>query len=145
MGKTCSFFGHAHLWDKADNIASQLKQIMIELIEKGVDTFYVGNHGDFDLLSARIACELKEIYPHIHAIVVLCYPSELHYLRCSFTDFLMPAEIETVPKRVCIIRRNYWVVDHSDYIISGVRYQVSRLFGVIQYAQRQQKRIISLF
>ena len=142
MGKTASFFGHADLGGQADRIAPQLRQIIIDLIGQGVDTFFVGNHGEFDMLSAGIACDLKTIYPQIQVIVVLCYPNELQYLKCRFTDFLMPPEVEAAPKRACIVRRNRWVADNSDYVVGYIRYQMGGAYSVIQYAQKHKKQII---
>ncbi len=87
MGKICSFFGHSHLYGQSESIVHQLRQIIINLIGKGVDTFYVGNHGEFDIFASRVAYDLKSLYPNIQIIVVLCYPNELQYLKCAFTDF----------------------------------------------------------
>lgn len=141
---TCSFFGHSHLYEQSEEIAQKLRQIIIDLIEKGVDTFYVGNHGEFDILSSKIACDLKVLYPHIQVVVVLCYPNELQYLKCKFTDFLMPSEVEATPKRACIVKRNHWVVDNSDYIVSYIKYKIGGAYSVVQYAQKHKKQIIEV-
>ena len=144
MGKICSFFGHADLEGKATEIGEKLRPILIDLINQGVDTFYVGNHGEFDILSSKIACDLQTLYPEIQVIVVLCYPNELQYLKCSFTDFLMPPEIVAAPKRACIVKRNRWVVDHSDYIVSYVKYTIGGAYSVTQYAKKHYKKIIEI-
>ena len=140
----CSFFGHSHLYGQQKEIVQRLRQVIIDLIEKGVDTFYVGNHGEFDVLSSEIACDLKKIYPHIQVVVVLCYPNELQYLKCKFTDFLMPEEVEVAPKRACIVKRNHWVVNNSDYIVSYIKYKIGGAYSVIQYAQKHKKQIIEV-
>lgn len=141
---TCSFFGHSHLYEQSEDIAQKLRQIIIDLIEKGVDTFYVGNHGEFDILSSKIASDLRTLYPHIQVVVVLCYPNELQYLKCSFTDFLMPSEVEAAPKRACIVKRNHWVVDNSDYVVSYIKYKIGGAYSVVQYAQKHHKKIIEV-
>ena len=140
----CSFFGHGHLFGQSKEIAQTLRQIIINLIENGVDTFYVGNHGEFNILSSQIACELKILYPHIQVVVVLCYPNELQYLKCQFTDFLMPSEIEATPKRACIVKRNRWVIDNSDYIVSYIKYKMGGAYSAIQYAEKRKKQIIKV-
>lgn len=144
MGKTCSFFGHSHLYGQSEEVAQQLRQIITNLIAQGVDTFYVGNHGEFDLLSSRVSCDLKTLYPDVQVVVVLCYPNELQYLRCQFTDFLMPPEIEAVPKRACIVKRNQWVIDSSDYIVSYIKYKMGGAYEAIQYAEKHHKKIIEI-
>ena len=140
----CSFFGHSRLYGPAEDISGQLHQTIISLITQGVETFYIGNHGEFDVLASRVVCNLQKTYPQIRAVVVLCYPNELQYLKCSFTDFLMPEEIAEAPKRACITKRNRWVIDHSDYIISYIKYPVGGAYTAIQYAKKHQKRIIEI-
>ena len=144
MGKTASFFGHADLERESTQIALKLRKSIVDLIEQGVDTFYVGNHGEFDILSSRIAVDLKIHYPQIQVIVVLCYPNELQYLKCEFTDFIIPSEIESVPKRACIVKRNQWVVNHSDYIVSYIKYKIGGAYSVIQYAQKHHKKMVEI-
>ena len=136
MGKVCSFFGHSHLYGQPNEIAQKLRQIIINLIEQGIDTFYVGNHGEFDILASRVACDLKTLYPDIQVVVVLCYPNELQYLKCSFTDFLMPPEIEAAPKRACIVTRNRWVADNSDYIVSYIKYKMGGAYTAVPCPSR---------
>ncbi|MBQ9034400.1 MAG: hypothetical protein IJ099_00365 [Alphaproteobacteria bacterium] len=144
MGKICSFFGHSHLYGQSESIVHQLRQIIINLIGKGVDTFYVGNHGEFDIFASRVAYDLKSLYPNIQIIVVLCYPNELQYLKCAFTDFLMPPEIEAAPKRACIVTRNHWVADNSDYIVCFIKYKMGGAYAAIEYAQKHHKQIIEV-
>ena len=144
MGKTASFFGHADLEGKSTQISPKLRQIIISLIEQDVDTFYVGNHGEFDILSSKIICDLQTLYPEIKVIAVLCYPNEFQYLKCAFTDVLIPSEIVVCPKRACIVKRNHWVVDHSDYIVSYIKYTMGGAYSVIEYAKKHHKKIIEI-
>lgn len=142
MGKTCSFFGQRSLGGRSQEIAVRLEQIMTDLIHQGVDTFFVGNHGEFDILSSQIACKLKQLYPQIQVVAVLCYPNELQYLKCCCTDFLMPEEVELAPKRACIVKRNQWVIDHSTYVISGVVGKIGGAYDCILYADKKGKVVI---
>ena len=144
MGKKCAFFGHRDLCGKSDEIIPKLQKAMIDLIHQGVDVFYVGNHGEFDILCSKIACDLKTIYPEIQVIAVLCYPNELQYLKCQFTDFLMPLEIESAPKRACIIKRNQWVVDNTDYIVCYICDKIGGAYRAVQYAQKHKKKILDI-
>ena len=59
----CTFFGHSHC---PDSVKPILKEKLIELIvEKGVNKFYVGNHGYFDYIVRTTLSELKKEYPQI--------------------------------------------------------------------------------
>ena len=65
----CTFFGHREI---TQNIEPVLKKKLIELIEqKGVNQFYVGNHGAFDFTVKRALKDLKTYYPHISYAVIL--------------------------------------------------------------------------
>ena len=67
----CTFFGHSYC---PEAIKPRLRETLVELIEtKGVDVFYVGNHGDFDRMTRSLLRELSEQYPHIRYAVVLAY------------------------------------------------------------------------
>ena len=88
--------------------------------------------------------KLKSLYPNIQIIAVLCYPNELQYLKCAFTDFLMPPEIEAAPKRACIVTRNRWVADHSDYIVCFIKYKMGGAYAAVEYAQKHHKQIIEV-
>ena len=144
LGKVCSFFGHRELFSKTDDIAQQLKTIITDLVEKGVDTFYVGNHGDFDRISSRVACDLKTLYPQIKVVLILSYANELQHIKNPSDDFYLPPEIESAPKRACIVRKNQWVVEHSDFIVAYVKYPFGGTAKAIEYARKKNKKVIEV-
>lgn len=87
MGKTCSFFEHSHLYGQLEEVAQQLRQIIINLIAQGVDTFYVGNHGEFDLLSSRVSCDLKTLYPDIQVVPFFAIPTNCNIYAVNLQTF----------------------------------------------------------
>lgn len=56
----------------------------------------------------------------------------------------MPSEIEATPKRACIVKRNRWVIDNSDYIVSYIKYKMGGAYSAIQYAEKRKKQIIKV-
>ena len=69
--KVCTFFGHR---DAPNPLKSSIKEKISELIiERGVERFYIGDHGRFDSMVISVLGELKEIYPQIDYNVVLAY------------------------------------------------------------------------
>ena len=69
--KSCTFFGHRYV---ADDIDEKLRDILVDLIEnKGINNFYVGNHGNFDTLVKNTLISLKKDYEYIKYTVVLAY------------------------------------------------------------------------
>lgn len=71
---SCTFFGHR----ECDGLDRKILSRTIEgLIDQGVDTFYVGNQGNFDGVVYGCLKQLRKAYPHIYVSVVLAYlPTE---------------------------------------------------------------------
>lgn len=78
----CTFFGHR---DCPETIRPKLHAALVELIEeRGVDSFYVGNHGTFDRMVSSLLRELSERYPHI---LSKCIPSLCRENPCPIRVF----------------------------------------------------------
>lgn len=68
---TCTFFGHRQC---SGEIKPHLQQTIIDLIKNhNVDTFYVGNQGNFDKIVISVLTELAKQYDYIHYHIVLAY------------------------------------------------------------------------
>lgn len=112
----CTFFGHR---DTADLEKDKIKQAIIKEIEdNNTDTFYVGNHGNFDRMVFSVLKDLKKIYSEISINVVLSYQPKDNGEDLSYTVF--PEGIENVPKRFAINFRNKWMIERSDTVIAYV-------------------------
>ena len=73
--KVCAFFGHR---DTAEQIYPLLRKTLVEIIEKdSVDTFLVGDEGNFDRMVQRVLKELQADYSGLVFSIVLAYlPTE---------------------------------------------------------------------
>lgn len=136
----CTFFGHR---DCPDSVKHELLAAIENLIaEKHVTTFYVGNHGNFDRLTASLLRDLSARHTDVKYYVVLAYlPQRAH----SSTDItLYPEGIEIIPKRYAIDFRNRWMIEKSDYVIT----YVTRSFGGAakskNYAEKHGKHMIEI-
>ena len=71
----CTFLGHRECYGLEE---ATLRQIVVDLIGQGVDTFYVGNQGQFDATVRLVLRQLQKDYPHIRFTLdthwQLCYP-----------------------------------------------------------------------
>lgn len=65
------------------------------------------------------------------------------HMKCDFTDFIMPVEIEKVPKCASIVKRNQWVVDNTDCIVCYICDKIGGAYRAVQYAQKHKKKIIN--
>jgi len=140
----CTFFGHR---DTPEAIKPKLREAVIELVEHhGVDTFYIGDKGAFDLMAKSILTELCTVYPHIRYSVVLAYMPQKwsEFDRRDFSDTMLPEGIESVPKRFAISWRNNWMLKHSEYIICYVNHSWGGAAQFVEKANKQNKAVINL-
>ena len=134
----CTFFGYR----KCYGLNGQVLQRAIEdLINNGVDTFYVGNQGQFDSMAYSCLKQFWKNNPHIQVRVVLaCLPTEK--TEYNMDDTMYP-EIEGHPK-FAIERRNRWLVDHADYCICYINHTWGGAYKFVQLAKCRGKPIINL-
>lgn len=113
-----------------------------DLIEKGAMEFLLGGYGEFDNLAALTVNELKKEYPLIKCVIIL------PYLKRKYNEFLYDyseyPELERVPQKLAIVKRNEYIVNRSDVVVSYVRYTYGGSFKTLQYAKRKKKQIIDL-
>ena len=140
----CTFFGHH---DCPAYVKPKLRAVIIDLIENcGVDCFYVGNHGAFDVMARSVLRELTKIYPHISYCVVLAYmpqkggKSDIY----DYSETLLPEEIENVPKRFAIDRRNRWMVAQADYAVTYITHSWGGAAKYAKLAKNKNKTEINL-
>ena len=137
----CTFFGHR---DCPNEIRARLYDVLIDLIEHhSVDTFYVGSQGGFDAMVYKALKELKQMYPHIQYTVVLAYlPTETSVSQYDPSETLFPEGMEKAPKRFAIDRRNRWMLQQSEYVVTYVTHSWG---GAAKYAElaEKQNRIVN--
>jgi len=138
---TVTLFGHK---DTPETIKPVLKSTITSFItDYNADLFYVGNNGSFDKMTADILFRLSAQYPHIRFYIVLAY---LNDAKTIFPDHtIYPEGLETVPKRLAIVKRNLWMIDKADTIITYVSNTATNSFSLMEYAQNHKKPIINLY
>ena len=78
--ETACFTGHRDIPALlADEIAQRTRQAVVNLIEKGYKYFGAGGARGFDALAAETVLSLREIYPHIHLILVLPFRDQYRH------------------------------------------------------------------
>ncbi len=136
---TCTFFGHRECYGLD---IEKLRDIISTLIEKGVDTFYVGHQGSFDGTVYQCLKELRNVHPHIYVCIVLAYlPGETPPLM-DMSDTMYPP-IEGYPK-FAIERRNRWMIDNSNHCVCYINQMWGGAFKFAQMAKRKGLEVINL-
>lgn len=138
-----TFFGHREI---PDGVSATLKSTIEQLIvHQKADIFYVGHQGEFDSMVRRTLQELKTVYPHISYTVVLAYmPPVDKRLFTEDIPTLYPDGLEYTPKRFAISRRNSWMIEHCDVVVSYVTHSIGGAATFTEMAEKKGKRVIRL-
>ncbi len=136
----CTFFGHK---DTDTRIKEQLKEVLTDLIvDHQADLFYVGNHGNFDSIVRITLKELRTEFPHIKYYVVLAYmPKDKLF---DDDETIYHENLETVPPRYAIDRRNRWLVNKADTVITHVTHSFGGAAKYKELAEKKGKRVINI-
>ena len=142
---TCTFFGHRNTPKEVEPILISTLKDLIE--NKNVKNFYVGNHGDFDFLVIKTLKKLKIQYPHISYSVVLAYLPQKKNVSDSldFSLTIYPDGLEKVPYRLAIVKRNQWMIEHSDMAVVYVRNSFGGAAQFKELAEKRGKMVINCF
>ncbi len=136
----CTFFGHSNT---PNEIQPKLEETIINLIKNyNVDNFYVGNHGNFDLMVRNTLKKLKSFYPDITYSVVLAYANSKNIEAGH--NAIYPFELKNISPKYAIPKRNLWMIEHSDIVVSYVINSfggASRFFNI---AENKGKLLINL-
>lgn len=138
--KSCFFIGHR---EASEEIYPALYAAVEQhIVEYGVKEFIVGHYGGFDRLAALAVKEAKRFYPEVKLILLLPYhPAERPISTPDgFDKTFYPPGMESVPRKVAIVRANRYVVDHVDYLIAYAWHPASNARELLEYAKRREKR-----
>lgn len=133
----CFFIGHR---DTPDSVYPDLLRAVEEhIVQNNVTEFIVGHYGKFDSLAARAVREAKKRHPGVVLTLLLPYhPAQRKVaLPEGFDGSWYPTEMETVPRRVAIVRANRCAVDHAGYLIAYVRHPASNVRELVEYARKR--------
>ena len=136
-----TFCGHSQVSDSAA-VAAALKTIISDLIAEGADEFYLGGYGEFDSLAARTIRDAKADHPEIVATLVIPYMDR--EFDPKYYDGSVYPPLETVPRRYAISKRNEWMIEQADVVVSYVKHGWGGAATTLKYAERKKKRIISV-
>ena len=140
-GKSCFFIGHR---EASEEIYPVLYAAVEQhILEYGVTEFIVGHYGGFDRLAASAVKEAKRFYPEVKLTLLLPYhPAERPIpTPDGFDGTFYPPGMESVPRKIAIVRANRYVVDHVDYLIAYARHPASNARELVEYARSQKQKV----
>ena len=140
---SCAFTGHRNL--NADFSLKELKIKIEGLIkEKKVNTFYCGMAMGFDLYAGEIVAKLKKKYPVRLIACVPYYGQEKGYLedyKKRYVKLLKACDEQVLLSekyyRGCLLQRNRYMVDNSQFLICYLREQMGGTFYTVKYFKKK--------
>lgn len=135
-----TFCGHSEVADM-EIVRCWLSNVIQGLIEEGGNVFYLGGYGAFDCMAASVLYEKKKYYPYIKLILVLPYVNKT--IDTTWYDDTIYPLLESVPKRFAIPKRNQWMVNNADIVVSYVLHSWGGAAATLKYAIQKKKTIIS--
>ncbi|MBR6675985.1 MAG: hypothetical protein IKL24_01490 [Clostridia bacterium] len=141
---SCTFFGHRKVYSNIEN--ELMNSIREMVIKNNVTVFYVGNHGEFDAAVLRCLKRIKTEFPNISYYVVLAYlPTENS--KISVEDqgrTLFPEGIENALPKFAIIKRNMWMIEKCDYVITFVKNEQGMSARFKETAEQKGKNVVNI-
>lgn len=137
---TVTFCGHSKVADSG-KIKEWLYTTVEDLIKQGAVTFYLGGYGAFDELAASVVRELKKTHPHIESVLVLPYLDRA--FNTTLYDTTVYPPLENTPKRFCIVKRNRYMVENADVIVSYITHDFGGAYKTYEHAIKKGKQIIN--
>jgi uncharacterized phage-like protein YoqJ len=119
------------------------------IVENGVDTFLVGGHGRFDSIATSVVNKIKKTFPNVKLILVRPYLTNdlnrnRNYYNSVYDEIIIPSSLAEIHYRAAIPKRNQWMVDESQYVITFLRNNFGGAYEAVQYAKRQYKSIVKI-
>ena len=142
--KICTCFGHRETYKDFSRVLSELLEDLI--LNQGVVEFWTGGMGNFDGSFSAAVRGLKRKYPDIKLILIKPYFSnELNtnkeYYEYTYDDVVIPDVLVGVHPKSAITKRNRWMVENSDFIVTYVRRDHGGAFEAKKYAAKLDKVI----
>lgn len=146
----CAFTGHRNLKD-TDFDELLLERVVENLVKNGTKRFLCGMAVGFDLKAAQTVIALKRRYD---IELVACLPCENQAERYSeenkrlYESILEKCDetviLEKEYKSGCMHKRDRYLVDNCDILVSFLRKSSGGTYYTVNYAKKSDKKIIEL-
>ena len=136
----CFFIGHREAGGEL--IPALAEAVERHITEYGVTSFMVGHYGNFDKLAARAVIDAKKRHPEVTLTLLLPYHPFDRPIPTpeGFDGTFYPPGMETVQKRIAIVRANRYMVENSSHLIAYAWHPASNALELVEYAQRMGHR-----
>ena len=92
----------------------------------------------------RVLLEIQGQYPNITCFAVKAYYNPQKTDERSLLQSIYPECLEKAPKRFAIDRRNRYMIDNSDFVVTYVTVSFGGAAKFADIASRKSKKVINL-
>ena len=143
-----TFFGHTEFTETKE-IEDNVYSILNGIPSKEHVEFYLGGYGRFDSFAYTCAKKYKEKHKNTKLVFITPYLDKWlnvrkDILKNEYDEIIYP-EIENVPKRFAILKRNEWMIDQANYVFAYVKTHYGGAYKTLLYAHKQKKPYTNLY
>lgn len=121
---------------------------VLDILEKemvnGCGEIYLGEYGAFDLFAYECSKRFKQTHEKILLTFVTPYLFNISKEKLDRFDNVIYPELENVPKRYAILKRNEYMIEKADVVIAYVNRSFGGANKSYQLAKRKNKKIYNL-
>ena len=143
-----TFCGHSNYSGNLEDEKRLINLLEVVICGNRVD-FYFGGYGGFDNFALKCAIKYKQYHKNANLIFITPYLgkwlNERKFIIEEQYDQIIYPEIEHVPLKFAIIKRNEWMVDQADYLFSYVKTHYGGAYKTLLYAHKHNKRYTNLY
>ncbi len=137
-----TFCGHSSYFKTEEDKKEILKSLK-EISGDSDITFLLGGYGSFDSFARDCAYLYKTNHPNSKVVFVSPYlgkwlDERKDALKELYDEIVYP-EIEAVPPKFAILKRNQWMVNQADYVIAYVNLHYGGAYQTLLYAHKHFK------
>ena len=141
-----AFIGHRRI-EQAYGLEDKIEAQVSDLLRShSFVEFYMGRNGDFDVSAAAAVKRAQRKYgtENSSLILVQAYPSknDEHFER-YYDEIMRPVDPGTHYK-AALTRRNEWMIDNADFLISYVNVFSGGAYRTLEYAKSKKLDFINL-
>ena len=141
-----TFCGHSSFVTTKEREEKMLS-VLEEIIGDSEALLYLGGYGSFDAFAHSCGKKYQKSHPATKLILVTPYlkikKDELDYIQDMYDESIYP-ELERVPPRYAILRRNRRMAEQADYVIAYVDHDWGGAYQTYTYAKKKGKTVINL-
>ena len=138
-----SFCGHSDFL-ATEEYEQKMLSIFEELILDMPVDLYLGGYGAFDRFAYDCGKRYQKTHPNVKLIFVTPYLRFANGFDETQYDGILYPELENVPLKFAIARRNRFMMECADVVIAYIDHSFGGAYQSYQHAKRKGKTVFNL-